>query len=93
MSTDTPARTPNAEKLPTGSAHCSSARSPDYVIEIDAVNGPCWLAEDNDGDHGRTMRIEFADRFATYNEAIETWHAVRRRYPNRQYDIRQLPVA
>lgn len=63
---------------------------PDYVIEIDAVNGPCWVAT-GAGDPERTMRIECAERYATEREAVENAQAFRRSHPSRKFVVRQLP--
>lgn len=60
-------------------------RSQDYVIEIEAVNGPCYLNQDLEGDPGRTHNIAKAERFSTENEAKETLAAVRKKYPTRSY--------
>ena len=60
-------------------------RSPDWVIEIEAVNGPCYVNECMDGDPGRTCDITRAERYATENEAVENYHALRRKYPNREF--------
>lgn len=64
----------------------------DYVIEIEAVNGPCYLSEDVPGDPGRKLEVGLADRFATQNEAFENLNAVRGRYPTRRYTIKRIPV-
>ena len=59
--------------------------SPDWVIEIEAVNGPCWVREDWEGDPGRTHDITQAGRYATENEAQENYFALCRKYPNRKF--------
>jgi hypothetical protein len=56
--------------------------STDFVIEIEAVNGPCYVNESMDGDPGRTRDIAKAERYATENEARENYFALCRRYPN-----------
>lgn len=65
----------------------------DYLIEIEAVNGPCWVNEEMDGDPGRTCRIENAERYCTRNEANENMNAIRRKYPNRSYKVVEVPEA
>ncbi|MBF0234263.1 MAG: hypothetical protein HQK65_14685 [Desulfamplus sp.] len=61
-----------------------------YVIEIDAVNGPCYLCEDIGGDLGRTSLIEHADVFGNRKEAMDNLKAVQRMYPKRKFDIREV---
>ena len=63
---------------------------PDYVIEVDAVNGPCWVAVGG-GDPERTTRLEHAEHYATEREAIENANAFRRQHPARKFAVRQLP--
>lgn len=64
--------------------------SPDWVIEIESANGPCWVNETLDGDPGRTCNIAMAERYATRNEAFENMFAIMRKYPNRKYSIKPL---
>ncbi len=64
--------------------------SPDWVIEIDAVNGPCFVNETMDGDPGHTHDIKKAERYATEREAFENMMAIWRKYPNRKYRCRAL---
>lgn len=59
--------------------------SPDWVIEIEAVNGPRWVNQCMEGDPGRTHVLANAERYATENEALENYHALRRKYPNRKF--------
>lgn len=62
----------------------------DFVIEIDAVNGPCWVAT-GAGDPERTHNIEAAEVYATEVEANENAHAFRRKYPTRKFSVRVKP--
>lgn len=64
--------------------------SHDWVIEIEAIGGPCYANETMDGDPGRTHDITKAEHYATENEARENMNAIRRKYPNRRYQIRPL---
>ena len=59
--------------------------SPDWVIEIESVNGPCWVNEGIEGDPGRTHELSHAERYATENEAQENYFALCRKYPNRKF--------
>lgn len=61
----------------------------DYVIQMDAVNGPCWVTSGG-GDPERTHRIEFAERHVTRYEAFENASAFRRQFPARKFDVRAL---
>ena len=60
----------------------------EYVIEIDAVNGPCWV-EIGGGDPERTHDIKRAELYATEHEAMENAHAFRRKYPERKFTVRK----
>lgn len=64
--------------------------SPDWVIEIESVNGPCWINETMEGDPGRTCDLAKAERYATENEARENMNAIRRKFPSRRYSIKAL---
>ena len=59
--------------------------NPDWVIEIESVNGPCYVNEDMDGDPGRTHDPAKAERYATENEAQENYSALCRKYPGRKF--------
>lgn len=59
---------------------------PDWVIVVDAVNGPCWVAT-GDGDPARTHDIEQAERYATEREAVENAKAFRARFPARKFTV------
>jgi hypothetical protein len=59
----------------------------DYVIEMDAVGGPCWVATGG-GDPERTHNIAQAERYATEREAMENAEAFRRKYPARKFIVR-----
>lgn len=63
---------------------------PDYVIEIDAVGGPCWVASGG-GDPERTHCIDHAETYATEREAIENAAAFRSKYPARRFAVRVKP--
>jgi hypothetical protein len=65
---------------------------PDWVIEIESVNGPCYVNEDLEGDPGRTCDLAHAERYATENEARENYHALCRKYPNRKFKPVRLPA-
>lgn len=65
--------------------------SPDWVIEIDAVNGPCFVNECMEGDPGRTHDIDKAERYSTEREARENMYAIQSKYPKRKYALRMLP--
>lgn len=64
--------------------------STDFVIEMDAVGGPCWVTAGG-GDPERTTCIECAERYATRNEADENARAFRRKYPDRTFTVRAAP--
>lgn len=66
--------------------------SPDWVIEIEAVNGPCYVNECMDGDPGRTCDLAQAERYATENEARENAWALYCKYPNRKFTAKRLPA-
>lgn len=62
--------------------------SEDWVIEIEGtINGPCYVAGGG-GDPERTHDIMHAERYATENEAMENAAAFRRRFPQRQFQVR-----
>ena len=63
----------------------------DYVIEIDAVGGPCWVATGG-GDPEQTHRIECAEIYATEHEAIENAQTFRYKYPKRKFSVRIKPA-
>jgi hypothetical protein len=63
---------------------------PDWIIEIESVNGPCYVNEGLEGDPGRTCNLADAERYATENEARENMSAIRRKYPHRKYSTRAL---
>lgn len=63
--------------------------SPDWVIQIEAVGGPCWV-DGSEGDPGRTCNILKAEHYSTENEARENMTAIRRQYPNRRYTIEPI---
>ena len=58
----------------------------DYVIEIDAVGGPCWVAAGG-GEPGRTHRVEHAEVYETENLALENAHTFRLKYPSRKFSV------
>lgn len=64
---------------------------PDWLIEVDAIGGPCWVATGS-GDPERTHRLEHAERYATEREAQENAHAFRRRYPQRKFRVVPFPA-
>jgi hypothetical protein len=72
----------------TGFEMIEAIKRPDWVIEIDAVGGPCYVNEEIDGDPGRAYDINHAERYATENEARENMNAIRHKYPKRNYRIR-----
>lgn len=62
----------------------------DYVIEMDAVGGLCWVATGG-GDPERTHRLEHAEVYATEREAAENAEAFRRKYPGRMFYVNRKP--
>jgi hypothetical protein len=58
----------------------NNQQSPDWVIQIEAVNGPCYLLEGMLGDPGRTSCATLADRFETENLAQEVCTSLRMKY-------------
>lgn len=68
----------------------AARKRPDWVIEMEAVNGPCYVNECLQGDPGHTMDIKQAERYATENEACENMQAIRSNYPARRYAVRPL---
>lgn len=60
---------------------------PGYVIEMDSVGGPCWVATGG-GDPERTHLIECAEIYATEHEARESAAAFRSKYQNRKFFVR-----
>ena len=64
---------------------------PDWLIEVDAIGGPCWVAAGG-GDPERTQQIEHAERYATEREAQENAHALRGKYPQRKFRVVPLPA-
>lgn len=63
----------------------------DYVIELNSVGGPCWVATGG-GDPERTHLIECAEIYATEHEARESAAAFRSKYPNRKFFVRVKPL-
>jgi hypothetical protein len=63
------------------------ARAPDYVIEMDAIGGPCWVATGG-GDPERTHDLSKAEIYATEQEARENAHAFASRYPSSKFRVR-----
>ena len=59
----------------------------DYVIEIDPIGGPCWVATGG-GDPERTCNINCAEKYATETEANENARAFRLKYPARKFIAR-----
>lgn len=72
--------------MPTGILE----KVPDWVIEIESVGAPLYVNECIEGAPGRTCDIANAERYSTENEASENVNAIRKKYPNRRYRIRQL---
>lgn len=68
-----------------------SKSKPDWVIEVEAIGGPCYVNQSIDGDPGRTHNLEQAERFATENEARENRDAIARKYPQRHFTISPVP--
>ena len=64
----------------------------DYVIELNSVGGPCWVATGG-GDPERTHLIECAEKYATEHEAMESAAAFRSKYPNRKFFVRVKPLS
>ena len=64
----------------------------DYVIELNSVGGPCWVATGG-GDPERTHLIECAEIYATEHEAMESAAAFRSKYPNRKFFVRVKPLS
>jgi hypothetical protein len=62
----------------------------DYVIEIEAIGGPCWVATGG-GDPERTHNIDAAEVYATEREAMDNAWAFRAKYPTRKFVVRQKP--
>lgn len=62
----------------------------DYVIEMDAVGGPCWVATGG-GDPERTHRLDHAEVYATEREAAENAEAFRRKHPGRRFYVNLKP--
>lgn len=65
-------------------------KKPDWMIEVEAVNGPCWVATGG-GDPERTHDIEHAERYSTEREATENAAAFRSKYPARKFRVVQAP--
>lgn len=62
--------------------------SPDWVIEIDAVNGPCFVSNE-DGAPGLTHNIKKATRYETENLVREVCTSLRMKY-QRTFTPRRL---
>lgn len=74
----------DAAKVATAKA---PARAPDYVIEMDAIGGPCWVATGG-GDPERTHDLSKAEIYATEPEARENAYAFASRYQSRKFRVR-----
>ena len=62
----------------------------DWVIQIEAVNGPCYVVDDESGDPGRTHNIDKATRYETENLVREVCTTFRMKYPTRKFTPWQL---
>ena len=63
----------------------------DYIIEVDAVNGPAWVATGG-GDPERTHDIDQAEVYATEREAADNASAFLVKYPARKFVVRPKPA-